>query len=191
MPWSALLALRAPRHSSRELGTRRYVLRNAAAIVASKARALQVCRKPPKATTRGMRFKFKTLSLAAPHLDTSISECEGENTRDHATEECFAVETVLLRCNASPTIETDHYLVVSRFVGLFKTWRHWRVRTTFGDLERIKTEKLNDESIRSKYVGLVSERLANVNLADLDVDDCWNVLEERMVDSAKNVCGCV
>ncbi|KAL4709425.1 hypothetical protein ACJJTC_019722 [Scirpophaga incertulas] len=58
------------------------------------------------------------------------------------------------------------------------------------DLERIKTEKLNDESIRSKYVGLVSERLANVNLADLDVDDCWNVLEESMVDSAKNVCGC-
>ncbi|KAL4704941.1 hypothetical protein ACJJTC_013398 [Scirpophaga incertulas] len=38
--------------------------------------------------------------------------------------------------------------------------------------------------------GLVSERLANVNLADLDVDDCWNVLEESMVDSAKNVCGC-
>ncbi|KAL4721149.1 hypothetical protein ACJJTC_012386 [Scirpophaga incertulas] len=69
-------------------------------------------------------------------------------------------------------------------------WIHWRVRTAFGDLERIKTEKLNDESIRSKYVGLVSERLANVNLADLDVDDCWNVLEESMVDSAKNVCGC-
>ncbi|KAJ0169462.1 hypothetical protein K1T71_015049 [Dendrolimus kikuchii] len=28
-----------------------------------------------------------------------------------------------------PTLETDHYLVISRFVGLFKKWRHWRVRS--------------------------------------------------------------
>ncbi|KAJ0183431.1 hypothetical protein K1T71_001407 [Dendrolimus kikuchii] len=94
------------------------------------------------------------------------------------------------RAYRGPTLETDHYLVISRFVGLFKKWRHWRVRTNFGELERIKCKKLEDVSVRSMYARLVEERLAKADFSDLDVDNDWDSMKESIVESAKEACGC-
>ena len=93
------------------------------------------------------------------------------------------------RAYRGPTLGTDHYLVISRFVGLFKKWRHWRVRDHFGELERIKCERLEDVSVRSMYADLVSKRLADARLSDLGVDECWEIMRDGIVESAKEACG--
>jgi len=66
------------------------------------------------------------------------------------------MDTRAYRC---PTLETDHYLVISQFSGLFNKCRHWRVRTHFGELERVKCERLESENVQSMYADLVRKKV--------------------------------
>ncbi|CAK1604149.1 unnamed protein product, partial [Parnassius mnemosyne] len=88
-------------------------------------------------------------------------------------------------------VGTDHYLVLCRINGLFRRWRH-RTSVSTTALQRIRTERLQDEGVKEKFKCRLRENIsgmAELCINDLDLEAVWYNVKKGLVDAATEVCG--
>jgi exonuclease III len=94
------------------------------------------------------------------------------------------------RTYRGPNIGTDHCLVLCRFRGLCRGWRH-RDGVSTTELERVKVERLSELDVKEKFQRRLYENLDNSmnGMVEDDLNELWNVLKKNVVECAKEVCG--
>lgn len=86
-------------------------------------------------------------------------------------------------------IGTDHFLVVSRVSGLFKSWRH-RPTVSTTELTRVKVENLDEVEVQKTYLCKLKERLGNVaEVKDGKLEEVWEKFKKGVTETAEEVCG--
>lgn len=88
-------------------------------------------------------------------------------------------------------VGSDHHLVMTRLVGMFKGWRHRDHVPVFPEcLKKVEVVKLNDGNVRSEYIKRLSERLGKlVEEREEDVELVWKGFKNAVVETAMDVCG--
>ncbi|CAK1580622.1 unnamed protein product, partial [Parnassius mnemosyne] len=86
---------------------------------------------------------------------------------------------------------TDHYLVITRFRGLFAGWRYRTAVTEPQSVCRIRSWKLQEADSRDKYHARVAEKLDTIDGRKECVERTWQNLRDGMVSAAEEVCGTI